>query len=105
MDKRNYYNLLSARKSARCYGSAATNRSRSSLGRRWRGKYDHVIHRYAEVSPLEPEEWELLSPLWWAFLIDVTCQDMRNGIRDDGWTIRKLLQRFRLMGPDSAEFR
>jgi len=71
----------------------------------WRGKYDDVIHGYAEVSPLEPEEWELLTPLWWAFLIDVTCQDMRNGIRDDGWTIRKLLQRSRLMGPDSTEFR
>ena len=67
----------------------------------WRGKYDDVIHGYAEVSPLEPEEWELLTPLWWAFLIDVICQDMRNGIRDDGWTIRKLLQRSPLMGPDS----
>jgi len=71
----------------------------------WRGKYDDVIHGYAEVSPLEPEEWELLTPLWWAFLIDVTDQDMRNGIRDDGWTIRKLLQRSPLMGPDSGEFR
>jgi Ser/Thr protein kinase RdoA (MazF antagonist) len=71
----------------------------------WRGKYDDVIHGYAEVSPLEPEEWELLTPLWWAFLIDVTCHDMRKGIRDDGWTIRKLLQRSALMGPDSAEFR
>src|SRR5205085_12227384 len=24
----------------------------------WRGKYDDVIHAYAEVSPLEPEERE-----------------------------------------------
>ena len=40
----------------------------------WRGKYDDVIHGYAEVSPLEPEEWELLTPLWWAFLIDVTAR-------------------------------
>jgi Ser/Thr protein kinase RdoA (MazF antagonist) len=71
----------------------------------WRGKYDNVIHGYAEVSPLEPEEWELLTPLWWASLIDGACQGMRNGIRDDGWTIRKLLQRSPLMGPDSAEFR
>jgi Ser/Thr protein kinase RdoA (MazF antagonist) len=71
----------------------------------WRGKYDDVIHGYDEVSPLEPEEWELLTPLWWAFLIDGACQDMRNGIRDDGWTIRKLLQRSPLMGPNSAEFR
>ena len=71
----------------------------------WRGKYDDVIHSYAEVSPLEPDEWELLTPLWWAFLIDGMYQDMRNGIRDDGWTIRKLLQRSPLMGPDSVEFR
>jgi Ser/Thr protein kinase RdoA (MazF antagonist) len=71
----------------------------------WRGKYDDVIHGYAEVSPLEPEEWALITPLWWAFLIDGACQDMRNGIRDDGWIIRKLLQRSPLMGPDSAEFR
>ncbi|MEO7908726.1 MAG: phosphotransferase [Roseiflexaceae bacterium] len=71
----------------------------------WRGKYDHVIHGYAEVAPLEPEEWELLTPLWWAFLIDSACQYMRNGIRDDGWTIQKLLQRSPLMGLDSAEFR
>ena len=71
----------------------------------WRGKYDDVIHGYAEVSPLEPEEWELLTPLWWAWLIEGACHGMRNGIRDDGWTIRKLLQRSRLMGLDSAEFR
>jgi hypothetical protein len=30
---------------------------------------------------------------------------MRNGIRDDGWIIKKLLQRSVLMGPDAAEFR
>jgi aminoglycoside phosphotransferase (APT) family kinase protein len=71
----------------------------------WRGKYDDVIHGYAEVSPLEPEEWELLTPLWWAFLIDGACQYLRNGIRDDGWTIKMLLRRSPLMGPDSGEFR
>ena len=37
----------------------------------WRGIYDAVIHGYAEVAPLEPEEWELLTPMWWAFLIGV----------------------------------
>lgn len=30
----------------------------------WRGRYDEVVHGYAEVSPLEPEEWELLTPMW-----------------------------------------
>jgi hypothetical protein len=64
-----------------------------------------VIHGYEEVSPLELEEWALLTPVWWAWLIDGAYQDMRNGVRDDGWTIRKLLQRSPLMGPDAAEFR
>jgi len=71
----------------------------------WRGKYDAVIHGYAEVSPLAPEEWELITPLWWAELIEGACQDIQNGVRDDGWTIRKLLQRSALMGPDAAAFR
>ncbi len=71
----------------------------------WRGKYDEVVHGYAEVSPLAPEEWELITPLWWAGLIENACQDLRNGTPDDGWTIKKLLQRSPLMGPDSAEFR
>jgi Ser/Thr protein kinase RdoA (MazF antagonist) len=71
----------------------------------WRGKYDAVIHAYAEVAPLEPEEWALLTPLWWAFLIEGACHDIRNGIRDDGWTIKQILRRSPLMGPDAAEFR
>jgi aminoglycoside phosphotransferase (APT) family kinase protein len=71
----------------------------------WRGKYDDVIHGYAEVSPLDPEEWHMLTPVWWANLIDCACYDMRNGTRDDGWTIKQLLRRSALMGPDAMEFR
>lgn len=71
----------------------------------WRGKYDHVIHAYHDVSALEPEEWALLTPLWWAFLIESACQYLQEGIRDDGWTIKQILRRSPLMGPDSAEFR
>lgn len=70
----------------------------------WRGKYDEVIHAYAEVSPLEPEEWELITPLWWAGLVDAACQSLVQGVQDDGWIIRKLLQRSPLMGPDSRDF-
>jgi aminoglycoside phosphotransferase (APT) family kinase protein len=70
----------------------------------WRGKYDAVIHGYAEVSRLEAEEWALLTPLWWAWLIDGAYQDIRRGIWDDGWTIRKLLQRSPLMGSDAVAF-
>ena len=71
----------------------------------WRGKYDEVIHGYDEVSPLKPEEWALITPLWWASLIESACQDMANGTRDDGWVLRKLLVRSPLMGPDAEEFR
>ena len=70
----------------------------------WRGKYDEVVHAYAEVSPLEPEEWELLTPMWWAGLIDSACRQMAAGTKDDGWTIQALLRRSPLMGQDAPEF-
>lgn len=71
----------------------------------WRGKYDEVLCGYAEVSPLEPEEWALITPLWWAGLIEGACRDFQRGTHDDGWTIRKLLQRSPMMGLDAAEYR
>ena len=71
----------------------------------WRGKYDAIIHGYNEVAPLGPEEWALLTPLWWAGLIEGFCRDLTNGVRDDGWTIRKLLDRSPLMGPDAELYR
>ena len=71
----------------------------------WRGKYDEVIHGYSEVSLLKPEEWALITPLWWAGLIEGACRNFQNKTQDDGWTIKKLLQRSPLMGPDSAAFR
>lgn len=71
----------------------------------WRGKYDAVIHGYAEVSPLEPEEWELITPMWWAFLINDACRHLAAGTRDDGWIVKQLLRRSPLMGRDASEFR
>jgi Ser/Thr protein kinase RdoA (MazF antagonist) len=68
----------------------------------WRGKYDQVIAGYHEVSPLEPEEWALITPMWWAFLIDQAWYHLRTATRDDGWLMRKLLERSPLMGPDAA---
>lgn len=70
----------------------------------WRGRYDDVIHGYNEVSRLEPEEWALITPMWWAFLIEGACQDLAAGVRDDGWTMKQLLRRSPLMGPDAVEF-
>ncbi|WP_274652693.1 phosphotransferase [Paenibacillus humicola] len=75
----------------------------------WRGKYDEVVYGYHEVSALEPEEWELLTPLWWAGLIELACKQLAEGIKEradgDGWTIRKLLERSPLMGRDAKPFR
>jgi Ser/Thr protein kinase RdoA (MazF antagonist) len=70
----------------------------------WRGRYDAVIHGYTEMTPLEPEEWELLTPVWWAWLIEGACRDLAAGRRDDGWTMKMLLRRSPLMGPDAREF-
>ncbi|SEN49715.1 phosphotransferase enzyme family protein [Paenibacillus sp. OV219] len=67
----------------------------------WRGKYDEVVYGYDEVSPLEPEEWELLTPMWWAVLIELACKHLKEGSHDDGWIIRKLLERSPLMGQDA----
>jgi Ser/Thr protein kinase RdoA (MazF antagonist) len=71
----------------------------------WRGRYDAVIHGYAEVSPLEPEEWEMLMPMWWAFLIDQARRHLLAGTWDDGWIAKQLLRRSPLMGRDALEFR
>lgn len=70
----------------------------------WRGKYDDVIHAYNEVAPLDSEEWAMLTPMWWAHLIEGVCYDMRRGIADDGWAAKQLLRRSPLMGPDAVEF-
>lgn len=70
----------------------------------WRGAYDHVIQAYNQITPLEPEEWTLLTPMWWAFLIELACQVIRQGKQDDGWIIKQLLRRSALMGPDAAEY-
>lgn len=71
----------------------------------WRGKYDEVIRGYNEISPLEPIELEMLTPVWWASLIDGACRHLAAGTRDDGWYLKKLLERSPLMGPDSIEYR
>jgi len=71
----------------------------------WRGKYEEVVFGYDEVSPLEPEEWALLTPLWWTGLIEGACRDLLRGTPDDGWTIKKLLERSALMGMDAVPFR
>ena len=71
----------------------------------WRGKYDDVVLGYSEVSPLAPEELELITLLWWTSLIHLACVDMKAGVRDDGWILEKLLLRSPLMGRNAAPYR
>lgn len=77
----------------------------------WRGKYDAVIHGYDEVAPLDPEEWALLAPMWWAWLLEGVHHDLAEGRdlavgeSDDGWAIKHLLRRSPLMGRDAAPYR
>lgn len=70
----------------------------------WRGKYDEVIRSYTEVTPLEPEEWELLTPMWWAYLINEACHHLEMGTQDDGWIMRMLQRRTPLMGANTQAF-
>ncbi|MGC4046196.1 MAG: phosphotransferase [Armatimonas sp.] len=70
----------------------------------WRGKYDAVVHSYHEVASLDPVEWALITPLWWASLIEQAATLLRAQIWDDGWIAAKLTQRSPLMGPDSAAY-
>src|SRR5262249_19222564 len=70
----------------------------------WRGTHDDVIYGYSEVSRLSAEEWELLTPMWWASLIEGACRDLARGTWDDGWIMKHLIRRSPLMGPDAVEF-
>lgn len=59
----------------------------------------------SENEKKRPVEWELLTPMWWAVLIEGACRHLKEGTRDDGWIINKLLERSPLMGQDAIPFR
>ncbi|GGO34346.1 phosphotransferase enzyme family protein [Deinococcus humi] len=70
----------------------------------WRGVHDDVVRGYAEHSALNDEDLALLTPLWWAHLLGAALHDLERGIRDDGWSTRKLLVRSPLMGALAAPY-
>lgn len=70
----------------------------------WRGKHDDVIYGYDEVSPLTEQEWELLTPMWWAWLIEGAAQSIARGHQDDGWTMTHLMRRSSLMGAEATAY-
>jgi Ser/Thr protein kinase RdoA (MazF antagonist) len=71
----------------------------------WRGQHDEVIYGYHEVAPLSAEEWELLTPLWWAWLLEGIWRDLAQGSWDNDWAMRHLLRRSPLMGSNALPFR
>ena len=65
----------------------------------WRGKYDDVVFGFDEVSPLSDLEWELLTPIRWAWLLSFV-EDSINEIRSGSveprrfeWVVNQLLRR------------
>jgi len=74
----------------------------------WRGKHDDVIHGYEQVRPLSDVDWELLTPVFWAwtyigmtqYLADATSQD--RPVPSLAWPIRMLQRRSPLMGAHAS---
>lgn len=65
----------------------------------WRGKYDDVVFGFNEVSPLTDLEWELLTPIRWAWLlsfVEAGIDEMRSGRSEPRrfeWVVAQILRR------------
>ena len=65
----------------------------------WRGKYDDVVFGFDEVSPLSDLEWELLTPIRWAWLLSFVedgIDEMRSGASEPwrfDWELSQMLRR------------
>lgn len=76
----------------------------------WRGKYDALIRGYDEVRPLSDLDWRLLTPIFWAWLLIGLADDLRainTGKVEPSlpeWSLRLLLRRSPLMGPESEPY-
>lgn len=76
----------------------------------WRGKYDPVVHGYAEVTPLTDIDLELLAPALWSWVFLGVAREIRH--MTDGtvpphgldWQTRMLLRRSPLMGRHSRPY-
>lgn len=65
----------------------------------WRGKYDDVVLGFDEVSPLSDLEWQLLTPIRWAWLLSFVedlIDEMRSGRSEPqrfDWEVSQMLRR------------
>lgn len=58
----------------------------------WRGQYDEVLRGYEEVSPLKPVERELVTPVYWAWMIGSAVAGLDAGEGGAEWAVRHLLR-------------
>jgi len=58
----------------------------------WRGRYDDVVRGYAEVTPLDPVEQELLVPIFWAWIIASAVAGIDVGAASTDWAVKLLLR-------------
>lgn len=64
----------------------------------WRGMHDEVIVGYNEVEPLDEVEWELITPVWWAWcLAGARDQLIREEDSDLNWVISHITRHSRLV--------
>ena len=70
----------------------------------WRGYQDEVIEGYEEVSKLSDLDWELLVPVYWAWMFIGVKQAIETALAENDappdfeWQVRHLLRREGLMG-------
>ena len=70
----------------------------------WRGYQDKVIEGYEEVHKLSGLDWELLVPVFWAWLFIGVKQDIKKTLAEKGtppsleWQVKHLMRREGLVG-------
>ena len=58
----------------------------------WRGKHHEVIRGYDAVSPLDPVEHELITPIFWAWCLAGVIENLDAGITNTEWSVTHLLR-------------
>lgn len=63
-----------------------------------RGKHDEVVHGYMEIDPLSEVEFELITPVWWAWLLaGARSQLIHEADSNLDWVMNHITRRSPLM--------
>jgi Ser/Thr protein kinase RdoA (MazF antagonist) len=66
----------------------------------WRGMHDEVVHGYMEIDQLSEIELELITPVWWAWLLaGARSQLTREANSNLDWVMTHITRRSPLMPP------